>query len=72
MRAKRVNEWGLDMAERFARGMVPSPELVFPLQEIDEHAVFLYNRPALGLLSGTLFTERSALWANAPDLTRAG
>ena len=35
-------------------------------------SIYWYNQPELGLLSGILFTDGSALWADCPHLARAG
>ena len=71
-RARRVKDWGFDEGERFARGIFPSPELVFPVPTDPQDVILWHNRPEAGLLTGTLFLDGSALWASAPFLARAG
>ena len=70
-RARNVRAGGREVAERFARGVFPSPLAFFPRVE-PEVQVRWINKPPSGLLTGMIFSDGSAFWPGLPGLSRAG
>ena len=71
--AATARELGEAAGELFARGIFPTLRPIFPRLPIDpEKRVMWINRPASGYLTGTIFSDGSALFPRHPILRRAG
>ena len=68
--AAAVRGEGAEASERFARGLLPHPRSIVPAAS-EEGTVAWYQRPATGLLEGTVFTDGSVLGVNQ-GVPRAG
>ena len=68
--AERVKDKGI-LSERFARGIFPDPQSLFELPEVQEGTSW-HNRHPSGVLSGLIFLDGSAKWANLEGMSRAG
>ena len=66
-----MRDWSSEGAERFVRGVLPSPVCFFPRVEPVE-LVKCVNKPSDGLLRGTLFLDGSAFHMDISELARAG
>lgn len=71
--AERVRSFDAAAAELFARGVCPDPAaLLYPRPAGNEDDVEWINRPPSGRLTGTIFSDGSALFPALPALLSSG
>ena len=71
--AERIGQARPMRKELFARGLLPDPRGILPRpKRADQLTVQWVNRPADGVLTGTLFLDGSGLHGRYPALRRAG